>query len=573
MTIQWATAAALVTAGVVVYNVASLVRHVRAAKRIGLPYVILPMLETEIIAQLLTPILRKLYTDQLSDGTGWPRWCRFMIKDWSWEDRRRAHDEYGEVFLVVSPQGIICYSADAAMGWDVMNRRYDFTKPRDKYKGSTYRFHLRMTAPSFADGTGVNDLVWQETARQTRLLMGNWAAKKHTKGLVEDVGAVTLGVISRAGFGKRVESVHEQSQDVPDGYEISFLTGLEIIARHILAILVFPNWFLDLTPWSHASSAKRQLEKYLRAMIRRENGSRPLETVEEGELGSQANLLDAIVEAAREDAKRQAKGDAKDRKKGFTEDEVMGNLFIYLLAGYETTANSIYYGLLALAAWPEVQTKVIEEIDRVYEEAAAEGRSALTYRDDFPKLEYTFGFMYEVFRLYPSVVLITKMCQKPQNIQIRDDKTNTVRTHTLPAECRVYLSAPGVHYHPRYWEEPAELKPERWLTDQYSHRGDDEVHRGKHVAAADKTRQMRGTLLTFSDGGRACLGRKFAQAEYMALFATLLRRYRVKFANGVDVKQAKIDLSNKCGGTLTLSPLPGFRLELELREEVAVTSG
>lgn len=161
------------------------------------------------------------------------------------------------------------------------------------------------------------------------------------------------------------------------------------------------------------------------------------------------------------------------------------------------------------------------------------------------------------------------MCKEPQSIHIKDQNTDAVHTHTLPAECRVYLSAPGVHYHPRYWEEPEVLKPERWLTDKWSHHGDDENHRGKHVAAADKTRQMRGTLLTFSDGGRACLGRKFAQAEYMALFATLLRHFRVAFPSDVDVEQAKIDLSYKCGGKLTLTPMEGFRLELQPREEIS----
>lgn len=56
-----------------------------------------------------------------------------MINDWACKDKRRAPEECGDVFLCVSPEGIIHYSADAAMGWDVMNRRYDFTKPLDQY--------------------------------------------------------------------------------------------------------------------------------------------------------------------------------------------------------------------------------------------------------------------------------------------------------------------------------------------------------------------------------------------------------------------------------------------------------
>lgn len=124
---------AVLLVALVVYKVYRLWGYVRAAKKTGFTYVVVPLLETEVVAQLATLILRKLYTDQLDAGNGWPSWCRFMIKDWSWEDKRSAHEQYGDVFLVVSPAGIICYVADADVAWDVLNRRHDFTKPRDKY--------------------------------------------------------------------------------------------------------------------------------------------------------------------------------------------------------------------------------------------------------------------------------------------------------------------------------------------------------------------------------------------------------------------------------------------------------
>ncbi len=65
-------------------------------------------------------------------GHGWPRWARFMVKDWMYEDKGRAHEEFGEVFLVVSPAGMICYTADAQLALDVCTRRKDFIKPREK---------------------------------------------------------------------------------------------------------------------------------------------------------------------------------------------------------------------------------------------------------------------------------------------------------------------------------------------------------------------------------------------------------------------------------------------------------
>lgn len=125
--------------------------------------------------------------------------------DWAWEDKRRAHEEYGDVFLVVSPKGIICYTADAHMCWDVMQRRHEFTKPKERYgrklhveagdvtdmvltevikiygtnvvtaEGKDYNFHFRIIAPPFNESSGVNDLVWKESAHQTRQLMDSWS--------------------------------------------------------------------------------------------------------------------------------------------------------------------------------------------------------------------------------------------------------------------------------------------------------------------------------------------------------------------------------------------------------------
>jgi cytochrome P450 len=197
-------------------------------------------------------------------------------------------------------------------------------------EGSTYRFHVRMVAPSFGDNTGVNELVWQETSRQTKLLMDIWT-KVTPKNLDTDINALTLAIISLAGFGKRLESVEEQSQDIPAGYKISFLAALRNTTRNILPILLFPLWLLDITPYAEAGLAKRQLDKYLRTLIQRE---RAKEVDDEADLMSRANLLHTVVHAVEGDeGKDQTTEGAKGRKQGFTEDEVMGNLFIYMLAG------------------------------------------------------------------------------------------------------------------------------------------------------------------------------------------------------------------------------------------------
>lgn len=110
----------------------SLYQTRRAAIRTGLPYTYSPVHELETSAYITTPLLRWLYADYLMQGRGWPKYARFMIKDWMYEDKGRAHAEFGDVFLVVSSGGMICYVADAHVALDACTRRKDFIKPREK---------------------------------------------------------------------------------------------------------------------------------------------------------------------------------------------------------------------------------------------------------------------------------------------------------------------------------------------------------------------------------------------------------------------------------------------------------
>lgn len=50
-----------------------------------------------------------------------------------------------------------------------------------------------------------------------------------------------------------------------------------------------------------------------------------------------------------------------------------------------------------LALDEDLQEQVIKEADKVFEEAAAEGRDQLSYTYDFPKFKYMLAFMVSVF--------------------------------------------------------------------------------------------------------------------------------------------------------------------------------
>lgn len=113
-------------------KIISFFTNIRAARRTGLPYTLSPIHELELWAYLTDPFLRRACRVRILRGLGWPRWARFMVKDWHYEDRRRAHDEFGAVFLVVSPAGVVCYVGEGEVAAQVLTRRKAFVKPKEK---------------------------------------------------------------------------------------------------------------------------------------------------------------------------------------------------------------------------------------------------------------------------------------------------------------------------------------------------------------------------------------------------------------------------------------------------------
>ena len=233
--------------------------------------------------------------------------------------------------------------------------------------------------------------------KQTRLLLASWA-QSSSRELQLDVNGLTLAVISLAGFGKPVEwtsNSEDQTNNIPPGYKLSFLRSINDTTKYMIAILLLPNWLMSLTPLKNAALAHSQLDKYMREMIRGEKKNIS-ENKDHESSAARGNLLTSLMRASANEASS-TKGNGK--KVAFTEDEVMGNLIIYLLAGYETTANAIVYGLIVLALRPDIQAQVIQEVDQIYAEAAKEGLQEPTYADDFEKLQYTYGFMVGVVQL------------------------------------------------------------------------------------------------------------------------------------------------------------------------------
>lgn len=57
------------------------------------------------------------------------------------------------------------------------------------------------------------------------------------------------------------------------------------------------------------------------------------------------------------------RGPSEKVQKMLTEDEIAGQAFLFLIAGYETTTSTLSFATYLLATNPECQEKVLQEVD------------------------------------------------------------------------------------------------------------------------------------------------------------------------------------------------------------------
>jgi cytochrome P450 len=237
-----------------------------------------------------------------------------------------------------------------------------------------------------------------------------------------------------------------------------------------------------------------------------------------------------------------------------TKSEILGNSFVMFLAGHETAANSIHFALLFLACNPTVQRKLQADLDEILRDAP-EDSSAWDYDTYVPKLfaGWAGAIMNEQLRLLPPVINIPKSTSPelpPQPIKVNGKdciiapgttvNLNTICAHRNPKYWPAGPARPGQPVHPsNIVNDLEEFKPERWFVStpenlsgaakQLAHDADKET--GVDLSpdtAASMFRPPKGAYIPFSEGFRACLGRRFAQVEILAALSVVYRDHSVE---------------------------------------------
>jgi cytochrome P450 len=254
-----------------------------------------------------------------------------------------------------------------------------------------------------------------------------------------------------------------------------------------------------------------------------------------------------------------------DKASELEKSDLLGNVFVMMLAGHETTANAIHFSLVYLALNCQSQKRLQADVDKVFDKKPI---ADWNYETDFPKLfsGMTAAVMNETLRLLQPIINIPKSTApgRPQPI------TMDGQQHVIPGGTHISLCS-AIHRNPKYWPGPTKnidndkssngrpdtdrFRPERWLVDTKLTESfvdlsyDDEDLRGPsgEDTSAHLFKPVKGSYIPFSDGLRSCIGRRFAQVEILAALAVIFSQYSVELAVDEFVSDAEIESMPKGG--------------------------
>jgi Sec-independent protein translocase protein TatA len=177
-----------------------------------------------------------------------------------------------------------------------------------------------------------------------------------TRETVQDTARLALHVLSSAGFGIS-RPFNAGVQKLPLEHHMPYQDALSLILRNVVTLAIIPKDFLTVSilpkKLRKLGQAAKEFKQYMEEMLETERTS-----ITKRKSGNN-NLLSALIQAS--DEAKETNGGRKSNL-GLTDDEIYGNIFIYNLAGHETTANTLAAAIVLLAANPECQEWLAEEL-------------------------------------------------------------------------------------------------------------------------------------------------------------------------------------------------------------------
>lgn len=317
-------------------------------------------------------------------------------------------------------------------------------------------------------------------ASVTRRLERRWhkaAAQRRRVDVQHDLMRYTVDVTTALAFGYDINTLEREGEVIQQHLE----QILPMVNRRVNA--PFPYWHYVRLPadrsFDRALAAIHQIIGEFIAAARERLARAP-------ELAAQpANFLEAMLVA-------QQTGQAP-----LDDEELFANIFTILVAGEDTTANTVAWMMYFMCCHPEVQRRMQEEVGIVLRQA-----DVLQDMRDAARLVYVEAVAHESLRLKPVAPLF--FLEPNEDVEVGGvrvprgtllvlvNRPNALQEHNFPAA--------------------REFRPERWLL------------------GATPAAQHRSGFVPFGSGPRLCPGRSLALLEAKAAISMVCQNFDIRHA-------------------------------------------
>ena len=292
--------------------------------------------------------------------------------------------------------------------------------------------------------------------------------------IIDELKRFTVDVTTLVTFGHDVNTVEGGEDVIQRKLELIF----PAFNRRVFSLL--PTWRLIRSPSDRRlDRAVAEIRAWLEELVARERARLHAEP----ELADKpTNFLQAML-SARDDAGRP-----------FPERTIFGNLMTMLLAGEDTTANTLSWTIHELCQAPEHATEVRREADHVLGPA----RIAPDY-DAIQQLSWAGAVVNEAMRLHPVGPVM----------MFDSTLDTTIGDVLVPQGTRVALLVRPPSVSEEHFQDGQDYVPQRWL------------------APAPRVHDPSAHF-PFGSGPRICPGRSLAMLELKLLVSMLYRNFDVE---------------------------------------------
>jgi len=282
----------------------------------------------------------------------------------------------------------------------------------------------------------------------------------------------TVDITSNLAFGYDMDNLNNDSSELQEKINIVF----PMINNRIKA--PFPYWrYFKLKKDKDLNAAvdfiKKQSDQFILSAEKNINaGNQP------------GNILEAMIAARDEEGN------------SFSQEQLFPNIFTLLLAGEDTTANTLSWILHYLSLNPEYQEKLFEEINQNNNnEAEFNASNENPTRGEFSLMS---AVIQECMRLMPVAPFL----------YLENIETENIEGYQIPAGTMIVVLLSQSGHEENYFESPDKFSPERWLS-----------------FSSNEHKQHMKNLMHFGSGARQCPGMQLSMMELKCALSMLVKNF------------------------------------------------